>query len=97
MTIAPTVIEQLRSELIQLPPKQKKHLTARDVVTALASDIRAKIAADGYSLRDIASEMSKRGVQISPSTLGSYLRAHSAEQDAGKHASKSRRKPHVSA
>lgn len=84
MTIASTVIELLRSELSQLPPKQKKHLTARDVVTALASDICTKISTDGYSLRDIASEMSKHGVQISPSTLGSYLRAITTEQDTGK-------------
>lgn len=97
MTISPTDIDQLRSELSQLPPKPKEHLTARDVVTALASDIRAKISTDGYSLKDVAAEMSKRGVQISASTLGSYLRAISAEQDAGKPASRSRRKPQASA
>lgn len=97
MSIAPTVIEQLRSELSQLPPKQKKHLTARDVVTALENDIRAKISTDGYSLKDVAEEMSKRGVQISGSTLGSYLRAIAAEQVAGRPASKSRRKLQASA
>ena len=93
MTITPTDIDLLRSELSQLPPKQKKHLTARDVVTALENDIRAKISTDGYSLKDVAEEMSRRGVQISASTLGSYLRAIAAEQAAVKPASRSRRKP----
>ncbi len=74
MTISAETIEALRSELQALPPKAPVVLTARDAVAALAPEIRRARAA-GYSLGDIAGQLGDRGVAISASTLGSYLRA----------------------
>ena len=91
MTITPEAIEKLRDELISLPPKPKTTFTARDAVVALAPHIRAQINAGGYSLKDISEEMHKRGIKISASTLGSYLRAIAAEEKSGKPASKTRK------
>ncbi|RJL15840.1 hypothetical protein [Paracoccus siganidrum] len=96
MKITPDTVEKLRSELAGLPPKPKATLTARDVVVALAPDIRAQITGGGYSLKDISEELHKRGIKISASTLGSYLRAIAAEQKFGKPASRARTKRSVS-
>ncbi|SFY44330.1 hypothetical protein SAMN04244548_04933 [Paracoccus pantotrophus] len=90
MTITPTSIEALRSALSSLPPKAKSKLTARDVVATLASEIHAKISQDGYSLKDMAAEMSERGVRISASTLGTYLRSLAHEKEVGTSAARAR-------
>lgn len=90
MTITATSIEQLRAAFASLPPKPKSKLTARDVVVALAPEIRTKIKVDGYSLKDMAQEMSERGVQISASTLGTYLRSLTSSGEPGATASPSR-------
>ena len=92
MKITPDTVEKLRGELASLPPKPKTTLTARDVVVALAPDIRAQITGGGYSLKDISEELHKRGIKISASTLGSYLRAIAAEQKPGKPAISTRTK-----
>lgn len=81
MSISPKTIDLLREELQTLPPKVPATLTARDAVVALAPEIRAARAA-GYSLADIAGQLGRRGVAISASTLGTYLRAIGRE--AGK-------------
>lgn len=74
MTITTVTLEGVHGELQQLPPKQRAHFTARDAVAALVGEIRA--AQDqGYSLVDLAEMLTARGVKLSSSTLGSYLRA----------------------
>lgn len=90
MTITPTAIEQLRAALSKLPPKPKAHFTARDVVAALAAEIHTKIAQDGYSLKNMAAEMSERGVKISASTLGTYLRSLASEKNVSASATRAR-------
>lgn len=73
MTITPETITELRSMLAQLPDKPKLHPTARDAVAALASEIHAA-RASGYNLADVAAMLGDRGLKLSASTLGSYLR-----------------------
>ncbi len=90
MSITQDNIHQLREALKDLPPKPKEKFTARDAVVALAAEIHTKIKMDGYSLRDIAAQMTDSGIRISPSTLGSYLRSVTAEQEPGKATGKSR-------
>lgn len=73
MTITPDMISELRGTLAELPEKPKTLLTARDAVAALAPEIHAA-RASGYGLADIAGLLQERGIRVSPSTLGSYLR-----------------------
>lgn len=96
-TIDPSAIERLRSDLASLPPKSKTSLTARDVVTALAPDLRSKLATEGYSLSNLAEHMSARGVPISASTLGTYLRAIASQEQPGKPGVRSRVRRETSA
>lgn len=66
-------IERLRTALADAPPKPKRGYVVRDVVTELASvllDFRRR----GYDLADIAAYFAQAGIQVSSSTLGSYLR-----------------------
>ncbi|HRM74880.1 MAG TPA: hypothetical protein PLI13_09320 [Paracoccus sp. (in: a-proteobacteria)] len=80
MTITPETIDSLRGELEALPPRARTTLTARDAVVALAPEIQ-KVRAAGYSLADVAGQLGRRGVSISASTLGSYLRAIGRESE----------------
>ena len=73
MTITHETITELRSMLAQLPHKPKQTMTARDAVAALAPEIQAA-RANGYGLADIAEMLKDRGLTLSASTLGSYLR-----------------------
>lgn len=73
MTITPDMIAELRGTLAALPEKPKTSFTARDAVAALASEIQAA-RTNGYGLSDIAAMLEERGIRVSPSTLGSYLR-----------------------
>lgn len=92
MTITPETIDTLRGELQALPPRARTTLTARDAVAALAPEIRAARAA-GYSLADLAGQLGNRGVSISASTLGSYLRGISRESEKQPGRRKRRRPP----
>lgn len=73
MTITFETITELRGMLAQLPEKPKRSLTARDAVAALAPEIQAA-RANGYGLADIAEMLKDRGLTLSASTLGGYLR-----------------------
>lgn len=80
MTITTDIISALRDDLTALPSKPNRRLSARDAVTALAAELTAA-RASGYSLGDLATQLTDRGVPISASTLGSYLRAIDSEPD----------------
>ena len=83
MTITSVTLDAVRGELQQLQPKPMSNFTARDAVAALVDELR--VAQDqGYSLADLEEMLSSRGVQLSASTLGSYLRALAAETDLGR-------------
>ncbi|MCZ0962460.1 hypothetical protein [Paracoccus benzoatiresistens] len=73
MTITLETITELRDTLARLPEKPRTMLTARDAVAALAPEIHAA-RSGGYGLADIAAMLQQRGIRVSPSTLGSYLR-----------------------
>lgn len=76
MTIAPATLSDLKKDLAGLPPKQNHTLTAKEVVRAAHPDLVAA-RASGYTLADLAVVLGKRGVAISASTLGTYLREES--------------------
>lgn len=64
-------LKQLLSELPARPAQQ--NLTAKQVVEALKEDLSAKIKA-GYTYDSLAETLSAKGLIISPTTLGDYLR-----------------------
>ncbi|MHA3980895.1 hypothetical protein ACW9UR_24860 [Halovulum sp. GXIMD14794] len=77
MSITPDVLSALRNDLTKLPRKTSFTLTAKEVVRLTHSDL-VSARANGYSLADLAAILGKRGVAISASTLGTYLRALSS-------------------
>lgn len=72
-TISIEAAELLRGMLAQLPPKPRVHLTRREAVAEMESEIRRALTL-GYNLTDIAQMYAAQGVAISESTLQTYLR-----------------------
>jgi hypothetical protein len=67
-------VQTLRQLLSELPAQPaQENLTARQVVEALKEDLLAKIKA-GYTYDSLAEALSAKGLTISPTTLGDYLR-----------------------
>lgn len=80
-------IAEMRTKLSALEPSKPTELTAREVVAALASEMRAALTR-GVSPTDMIGALAPLGFDISPSTLASYLR----DLDAGAK-TKARRQP----
>lgn len=87
MTIQKKNLEAARSRLRALQLEEKSTLTLRDIIQSLEPELRHALEMK-RSLTDIQQELAKDAIQISVSTLGSYLR------DLAKSAPKvTRRKP----
>ncbi|MBV0892967.1 hypothetical protein KTN05_14090 [Paracoccus sp. Z118] len=77
-------LKAMRHALETLTPKPKAAYTSREVITAMAQEIRRARAELGYSLEDLAEMLQPHGLAIRPSTLQGYLRALEKEADAAK-------------
>ena len=77
-------IGEMREALSTLQPKEPTKLPAREVVGKLAEEMRAALKR-GVTPSDIIDALKPLGLDISPSTLASYLR----ELDGNKKARKS--------
>lgn len=87
MTIQKKNLEAARSRLRSLQLEEKSTLTLRDTIQSLERELRHALEMK-RSLTDIQQELAKDAIEISVSTLGSYLR------DLAKSAPKiTRRKP----
>ena len=75
MTITKDDIDAIRASVQSLPPKAKTTPTLRDIIQDLEPVLRDALVVKRYSLTDIQQMLAKKGVPISASTLGSYLRA----------------------
>jgi hypothetical protein len=72
-------VEEIASKLRALPKIESppKDLTKSDVVKMLAKEIKS-LQKRGYSLEQIASSLKGEGLDISTSTLKSYMQKHKA-------------------
>lgn len=67
-------IEQLTQKLVALPANHNRDVSRREAVQLMAHAIR-EAQDKGYSLEQVASELSAGGFAISSSSLKSYLAA----------------------
>lgn len=77
-------IHELKGILEGLPPKPdaEKRVTKKELIMALAPDLRAKLA-EGYSVEELIEILEQKGVSVKPTTLTTYLRqAEMAEKKA---------------
>lgn len=79
--ITPQLIADLRGALNELPEKENTRLSTRRSVELLADEFAAA-RRQGYTLSDLSQLLEARGITISASTLGSYLRAARASNAA---------------
>lgn len=86
-------IDTLRATLVALPPKAITEPTARDIITALAPELKTAIRELGYTYADLSEQLKAGGLTISASTLGSYLRAAGQAQASSRPARPIRRNP----
>ncbi|SEO37707.1 hypothetical protein SAMN04489859_10833 [Paracoccus alcaliphilus] len=86
-------IDALRATLTALPPKAITQPTARDIITALAPELKVAIRERGYTYADLAEKLEAGGLKISASTLGSYLRAAGQAQASSRPVRPIRRNP----
>lgn len=86
-------IDTLRATLVALPPKAITKPTARDIITALAPELRVAIQERGYTYADLSEKLADSGLKVSTSTLGSYLRAAGQAQASSRPARPIRRNP----
>ncbi len=67
-------VEQAGSYLQELPEKPKENLSLREAVGQLRDQIQAALA-KGYSYDDLAKMLTEKGIEISATTLKSYVPA----------------------
>ncbi|WP_088893679.1 hypothetical protein [Leptolyngbya ohadii] len=67
-------VEQAGSYLQDLPEKPKENLSLREAVGQLRDQIQAALA-KGYSYDDLAKMLTEKGIEISATTLKSYVPA----------------------
>lgn len=71
--MTPASLSKLRDDLVKLPPKEQKAFSAKHAVHSLLPELQAA-RVSGYTLADLADYLGKRGIAVSASTLGTYLR-----------------------
>lgn len=75
-------IHEIKGILEGLPakPDAEKRVTKKELIMALAPDLRAKLA-EGYSVEELIEILEQKGVSVKATTLTTYLRhAEMAEQ-----------------
>lgn len=74
MNVNKQSVEQAGSYLQELPEKPKENLSLREAVGQLRDQIQAALA-KGYSYDDLAKMLTEKGIEISATTLKSYVPA----------------------
>jgi hypothetical protein len=74
VSVSKSAIDSATSTLQGLPEKPKENWSLREAVSVLQESISAALS-KGYSYEEVASMLSKKGVDISASSLKSYLSA----------------------
>jgi hypothetical protein len=75
------VIAALKEELANLPPPERKAVTTREAIAAVADEIRSLRQAR-RSWSEISARLAERGIKVAESTLRTYLRYLSAPRPA---------------
>jgi septum formation inhibitor MinC len=76
-------VEQAGSYLQELPEKPKENLSLREAVGQLRDQIQAALA-KGYSYDDLAKMLTEKGIEISATTLKSYVPAGKRQSNKDK-------------
>lgn len=84
-------VKTVTDELHNLPVKEKNEFSAREYVQMNKDKILEAINTKGYSLQDIVDLLAEHSVQISASTLASYLRTASPKKPNARGARKAPR------
>jgi len=79
-TVTKTQLDALRNQLAGLPKKAQSEFSARETVMALAAEIHRMVDKDGYSFEDVAALLRQSGVELTPSTIRTYLRSFEAKK-----------------
>jgi hypothetical protein len=88
VSVSKSALENATSTLQGLPEKPKENWSLREAVSVLQESISAALG-KGYSYEEVAKMLSERNVEISASSLKSYLSA--AKRQKGTAASKGRK------
>ncbi|OYU37816.1 MAG: hypothetical protein CFE33_18365 [Pseudorhodobacter sp. PARRP1] len=80
-TVTNEQLDALRAKFASMPKKAQTKFSARKTVEALAEQIRRMVDKDGYSFEDVASLLHQDGVQLTPSTIRTYLRSFEAKKE----------------
>lgn len=83
-------VEQAGSYLQELPEKPKENLSLREAVGQLRDQIQAALA-KGYSYDDLAKMLTEKGIEISATTLKSYVPAGKRQSNKDKAAAPQKR------
>lgn len=79
-TVTNEQLDALRAKFASMPKKAQTKFNAREIVEALAEQIHRMVKKDGYSFEDVASLLHQDGVQLTPSTIRTYLRSLEAKK-----------------
>ena len=85
-------ITDMRETISSLEPSKPREVTAREVVGELASEMRAALKR-GVTPADMIAALTPLGLDISPSTLTSYLRELEGNKKARKSGKKTAPQP----
>jgi len=96
LLVKPEKAVKIGKALAALPPKQKMHMTAYEVVAANKAEFVAA-QQDGYWFIDIAKILNDEVVKISASTLAHYMRALDAKSKLSRIAKPKAAEPATSA
>jgi hypothetical protein len=65
-------VEEAQEFLRSLPEKPKEDLSLKEAINKLKEPLQAALAR-GYSYQELAAQLKKQGINISPTTLKNYL------------------------
>jgi hypothetical protein len=66
-------VERVRAELMALPEKRLTRVPCKRAIELLSEELRG-LSGKGYSRKEIAEELTKKGLAVSETVLRSYLR-----------------------
>ena len=74
-------IKEVKGVLEGLPakPDAERKVTSRELILALAPDLRARLA-EGYTVAELVDILEKQGVKVKPTTMTTYLRQAEASE-----------------
>ncbi|WP_088890598.1 hypothetical protein [Leptolyngbya ohadii] len=90
-TVTKSAIDHATSILEDLPEKPKENWSLREAVAYLQAQISSALS-KGYSYEEVARMLTERGIEISASSLKSYLSAAKRQKDATPKAGRTGRK-----